>query len=76
VPVYLLDTDVPENAAWDRTLTHHLYGGDARYRLCQEVVLGIGVPIVTVAALSLALNLVLTGGFIWLVRKLLDAKST
>jgi starch phosphorylase len=42
VPVYLLDTDVPENAAWDRTLTHHLYGGDAHYRLCQEVVLGIG----------------------------------
>jgi starch phosphorylase len=41
-PVYLLDTDVPENAAWDRTLTHHLYGGDAHYRLCQEVVLGIG----------------------------------
>ena len=22
VPVYLLDTDLPENAAWDRTLTH------------------------------------------------------
>ena len=42
VPVYLLDTDVPENEAWDRTLTHHLYGGDAHYRLCQEVVLGIG----------------------------------
>lgn len=36
---------------------------------------GIGGPIVTVAALSLALNLVLTGGFIWLVQKLLDSKS-
>jgi starch phosphorylase len=42
VPVYLLDTDVPENGAWDRTLTHRLYGGDEHYRLCQEVVLGIG----------------------------------
>jgi len=42
VPVYLLDTDLPENSEWDRTLTHYLYGGDQRYRLCQEVVLGIG----------------------------------
>lgn len=42
VPVYLLDTDLPENAPWDRELTHYLYGGDAHYRLCQEVVLGIG----------------------------------
>ncbi len=42
VPVYLLDTDLPENAAWDRELTHFLYGGDLHYRFCQEVVLGIG----------------------------------
>jgi starch phosphorylase len=42
VPVYFLDTDLPENAAWDRTLTDRLYGGDDRYRLCQEVVLGVG----------------------------------
>jgi starch phosphorylase len=42
VPVYLLDTDVSENQPWDRTLTDVLYGGDDRYRLCQEVVLGIG----------------------------------
>lgn len=42
VPVYLLDTDLPENSDWDRTLTHFLYGGDDHYRLCQEVVLGIG----------------------------------
>ncbi|MGQ9852164.1 MAG: alpha-glucan family phosphorylase [Candidatus Oleimicrobiaceae bacterium] len=41
VPVYFLDTDLPENSDWDRTLTHYLYGGDARYRLCQEAVLGI-----------------------------------
>lgn len=28
VPVYLLDTEIPENAAWDRRLTDVLYGGD------------------------------------------------
>jgi starch phosphorylase len=42
VPVFLLDTDTPQNDPFDRTLTDHLYGGDARYRLCQEVILGIG----------------------------------
>src|SRR6185436_14800091 len=42
VPVYLLDTDCPQNSDWDRRLTDLLYGGDARYRLCQEAVLGIG----------------------------------
>lgn len=42
VPVYLLDADLPENSSWDRSLTHFLYGGDQRYRLCQEVVLGMG----------------------------------
>jgi glycogen phosphorylase len=42
VPVYFLDTDVPDNAEWERTLTNNLYGGDDRYRLCQEAVLGIG----------------------------------
>jgi glycogen phosphorylase len=42
VPVYLLDTDLPENSEWDRTLTDTLYGGDQHYRICQEVLLGIG----------------------------------
>lgn len=42
IPVLLLDTDLPTNAEWDRTLTHWLYGGDAHYRLCQEAVLGMG----------------------------------
>lgn len=42
VPVLLLDTDLPENAAADRRLTDHLYGGDEAYRLAQEIVLGIG----------------------------------
>ena len=42
VPVYLLDSDLPENSEWDRALTDTLYGGDSRYRICQEVLLGIG----------------------------------
>jgi starch phosphorylase len=41
VPVYFLDTDLPDNPSWERTLTNNLYGGDERYRLCQEAVLGI-----------------------------------
>ena len=41
-PVILLDTDVDENQAEDRRITHHLYGGDQTYRLKQEMVLGIG----------------------------------
>jgi starch phosphorylase len=42
VPVYFLDVNLPENSEWDRTLTDFLYGGDQHYRLCQEVILGIG----------------------------------
>ncbi|GAC1544525.1 MAG: alpha-glucan family phosphorylase [Vulcanimicrobiaceae bacterium] len=42
VPVYLLDTDIETNDVVDRGLTAALYGGDARYRLCQEAVLGFG----------------------------------
>jgi len=42
VPVYFLDTDIPENNPEDRNLTDFLYGGDERYRLCQEIILGIG----------------------------------
>jgi starch phosphorylase len=42
VPVYFLDSDLQENSEWDRTLTHYLYGGDQHYRLCQEIILGIG----------------------------------
>ncbi len=42
VPVYLLDTDLPENDPRDRGLTDRLYGGDPDYRLRQEAVLGIG----------------------------------
>ena len=42
IPVLLLDTALPENSDYDRTLTDSLYGGDAQYRLCQEIVLGMG----------------------------------
>ena len=42
IPVYLLDTALPENTPWDQSLTDYLYGGDSHYRLCQEVVLGMG----------------------------------
>lgn len=42
VPVYFLDTNVPENTPEDRTITKQLYGGDGAMRLAQEVVLGIG----------------------------------
>jgi starch phosphorylase len=42
VPVYLLDTDLPENIDEDRRLTDLLYGGDQRNRLRQEAILGIG----------------------------------
>ncbi len=42
IPVYLLDTNLPENPAADREITHKLYGGDETVRIQQEIVLGIG----------------------------------
>jgi starch phosphorylase len=42
VPVFLLDTNLFENDPSDRGITSYLYGGDERYRLSQEIVLGIG----------------------------------
>ena len=42
VPLYLLDTRLPENTEADRRLTDRLYGGDREYRLQQEILLGIG----------------------------------
>ncbi|MFT4343868.1 MAG: alpha-glucan family phosphorylase [Candidatus Woesearchaeota archaeon] len=41
-PVIFLDTNCEGNSDYDRKLTSHLYGGDRYYRLCQEIVLGIG----------------------------------
>ena len=40
VPLIFLDTDLEENSPSDRGLTDFLYGGDQRYRLCQETILG------------------------------------
>jgi starch phosphorylase len=42
VPVILLDTNVSENDARERSITDRLYGGDEIDRIRQEVVLGIG----------------------------------
>ena len=42
LPIYFLDTDLPNNAPEDRELTAKLYGGDNRYRLMQELILGMG----------------------------------
>jgi glycogen phosphorylase len=42
VTLYLLDTDLEENAPWDRTLSARLYGGDRETRVQQEIILGIG----------------------------------
>lgn len=42
IPIYFLDTDLAENDAYARRLTDVLYGGDQRYRLGQEAVLGLG----------------------------------
>ena len=42
VALYLLDTDLEENAAPVRAITHQLYGGSTATRLEQEIVLGIG----------------------------------
>jgi starch phosphorylase len=42
VNLYLLDTDLEENAPWDRSLSARLYGGDRETRVLQEILLGIG----------------------------------
>ncbi len=40
--LYLMDTDHEMNMPEDRSITHHLYGGDWDNRLKQEFLLGIG----------------------------------
>jgi starch phosphorylase len=42
VPLYLLDTNLPENSPADREITGKLYGGGPEMRIKQEIVLGIG----------------------------------
>ena len=41
-PLYLLDTNIPENAPQHRAITSTLYGGDREMRIRQEVLLGVG----------------------------------
>ena len=42
IPVLFLTTDVEGNTQEDMEITDFLYGGDEKYRLKQEIVLGIG----------------------------------
>lgn len=42
LPIYFFDTDIEPNHPDDRKLTWYLYGGDDKYRLMQEFVLGVG----------------------------------
>ncbi|WOX21976.1 alpha-glucan family phosphorylase [Streptomyces solicathayae] len=42
VPLLMLDSDVEENAAGERSVTDRLYGGGSEHRLLQEMLLGIG----------------------------------
>lgn len=42
VDLYLLDTDFEDNSEQDRSVTHHLYGGNWENRLKQEMLLGLG----------------------------------
>ncbi len=42
IPLYLLDTNLPENSPADREITSRLYGGGTEMRIKQEIVLGIG----------------------------------
>ena len=42
VPIFFLDTDLPENTPEDRGITDYLSGGDSNYRIKQEIVLGMG----------------------------------
>lgn len=42
IELYLLDTDFEENSDYDRSITHHLYGGNWENRLKQEMLLGLG----------------------------------
>ncbi len=42
IPLFLLDTDIPENQDVDKVVTHQLYGGDWENRFKQELLLGVG----------------------------------
>lgn len=42
IPLYLLDTNIPENPPEIRELTSRLYPGESTIRLVQEILLGVG----------------------------------
>ena len=42
VPLYMLDTNIEPNNAYDQNITDQLYGGDIDMRIHQEIMLGIG----------------------------------
>jgi starch phosphorylase len=42
VPLLFLDTDFEANVPEDREISYYLYGGNEKYRLKQEAVLGLG----------------------------------
>ncbi len=42
VPLYLLDTNIPQNNKQDEDITDALYHGDSELRMKQEMILGIG----------------------------------
>ena len=41
-PLYLLDTNIPENSTENQAITSQLYGGDIEMRIKQEILLGVG----------------------------------
>lgn len=53
VKIYLMDSNLEENAPQNRDITARLYGGDREYRLRQEIALGIG-GVRVIRALGLA----------------------
>jgi len=75
-PVLLLDTDLPENSAADRQITHYLYGGDVTYRLKQELVLGVGgVQLLRALGFTIRLYHLNEGHSAWLGVELLRRHS-
>lgn len=42
IPLYLMDTNLPENEEHYRELTLRVYGGDSTTRIMQEILLGVG----------------------------------
>jgi starch phosphorylase len=55
IPLYLLDTNLQENAPADRDITARLYGSGSELRIRQEIVLGIG-GVRALEALNIVLN--------------------